>query len=90
MVLARMMLCVVVAEVGVARSPIDTEMFLGDAVANPVEPHIYCLGATLLDGVVGDADGSGVVGCHGSGFEWGAAHFGQCCVKNFSFLAVME
>jgi hypothetical protein len=75
-VLARMMLCVVITEVGVARGPIDSEVFLSNAVAYPVKTHVHGLRATLLDRVVCDADGSGVVGCHWSGFKGGAAHFG--------------
>jgi hypothetical protein len=75
MVLVGMMLCVVVAKVGAAGSPIYEEMFLGDAVVNPIEPHIHRFGATLLDGVVGDANGGGVVGRDWGEFEWGPSHF---------------
>ena len=57
----RMVLSEVIRLVGQARLPVDSELALLDSVADPVEPHVHCLGAFCLDCVVGDAAGRGVV-----------------------------
>ena len=66
MVLAGMMLTHVVSQIGTARTMIYNELALSDFVANPKEAHIHGFGALLLDIVVGDAGGSGIVSDHWS------------------------
>ena len=56
-----MMFCEVVCEIEVSRCPIHVELVLFDAIPYPIEMHIDGAGASLGDGVVGYANGSGVV-----------------------------
>jgi hypothetical protein len=44
----------VVSEVGGATLPVDDELALAYAVADPVEAHVNGFGALLVDGVIGD------------------------------------
>jgi hypothetical protein len=44
-----------VAEVLSAGSPVDDELVLSDAIADPVEPHVHCAGFALPEGVVCDS-----------------------------------
>jgi hypothetical protein len=44
-----------------AFAPVDVKLTLACTVAYPVKAHVDGLGSFLLDGVVGDARGSGVV-----------------------------
>jgi hypothetical protein len=57
----------VVSHVGGAAFPVDNELALADAVADPVEAHVNGFGAFLSDGVIGDAHGILVVGLDGRG-----------------------
>ena len=50
-----------------ARSPVDQEMSLTDAVADPMETHVHGFGAMSLDGIVDDANCGGVVSLAGCG-----------------------
>ncbi len=50
-----MMLGEVVGEVLSAQSPVDDELVLFYAVANPVETHVHAAGFALFERVVGDA-----------------------------------
>jgi hypothetical protein len=52
----------VVGSVGDAAAPIDNELALADAVADPIETHVHGFGPFLFDRVVGNAGGSAVVG----------------------------
>ena len=52
----------VVSKVSCRRSPIDVELALLDAILEPVEAHVDCLGAFLLDGVGEDASACCIVG----------------------------
>jgi hypothetical protein len=49
------MLGEVVAEVFSAGAPVDDELVLSDAIADPVEPHVHCAGFALIEGVVCDS-----------------------------------
>lgn len=80
---------VVVSVVVGAGLPIDVVMALLDAVADPVVAHVNCTGTLLPDGVVGDADGGGVVGLYGCGGLW-VAHFFKDCADDGSFFHVDE
>ena len=51
------MFCVVVFEVFRAGSPADEELFLSDAILDPIKTHVHGFGAFLFDRVVGEAGG---------------------------------
>jgi hypothetical protein len=55
----------VVSSVGDAVAPVDNELALRDAVADPIETHVHGFGPSLFDRVVGNAGGSAVVGDDG-------------------------
>ena len=67
MVCWRVMFGEVVGEIVGAAAPVDDELALADAVADPVETHVDGLGAALFDGVVYDPGGAVVVYLKGSG-----------------------
>ena len=56
-----MMFGEIVCEVEVSRCPIHVELVLFDTIPYPIETHVNGAGSSLCDGVVGKADGSGVV-----------------------------
>ena len=62
-----MVLCVIVAQVSDAGLPVDEELTLACAVADPIKSHVDRFQSFLLDGIVGKATGGGVVylGCRG-------------------------
>lgn len=66
---------VVVREIGRSTLPVDVELALADAVADPVIAHVDRLGAFLLHRVVDDALGDSVVSLDGSGWLWMAKFF---------------
>ena len=45
-------LCHVVGDVFGCRDVYDAELVLADTIANPMKPHVDCLAALLLDGVI--------------------------------------
>ncbi len=53
MKLLRQIFCHVVGDVFFRRDVYDAESVLANAIANPMKPHVDCLAALLLDGVVG-------------------------------------
>ena len=65
-----MVLGVIVAQVIDARLPVDEEMNLTCAVAYPIKSHVDRFQSFLLDGVVGEAVGGGVVDLDCSGRLW--------------------
>ena len=56
-----MVLVMIVSQVSDARLPVDKELTLDCAVAYPIKAHVYRFRSFLLDGVVGEAVGGGVV-----------------------------
>ena len=56
-----MMFGEVVAVVVFAWGPKDLELALADTVADPIEAHVNCFGALLLDGVIDNSLSAGVV-----------------------------
>jgi hypothetical protein len=76
MVCKRMLFGEVIGQIVRATAPMDDELALGHAIAHPIEVHVNGLGATLFDGVVGNASGTGVVGLNGGG-RLGVAHVGE-------------
>ena len=89
MMARRMVLGMIVAEVLLARSPVDKKLSLSDAIANPVETHIHGFGAFLLDCVVGKSRRRGVVGLHGCGWLR-VSKFGEGDADGYGFLAIVE
>jgi hypothetical protein len=65
---------VVIGHVALSWSPINVEFSLLDPISDPVETHVDGMGALLLDVVVGNAAGSGIVGLDWHGWLW-MAHF---------------
>jgi hypothetical protein len=71
-----MMLCKVISSVAAAfTTPVYVELALVDAVANPIEGHVYGIGSLLFDSIIGDTGSCNVVHCHGCGKLW-MTHFG--------------
>jgi hypothetical protein len=66
----------VVGHVGRAAFPVDDELALADADADPVEAHVNGFGALLSDGVIGNTHGTLIVGLDGCG-GLGMAQFGK-------------
>ena len=58
----------VVGQVGGSAFPVDDELALADAVADPVEAQVNGFGALLLDGVIGDAHSTFIVSLDGCGW----------------------
>jgi hypothetical protein len=58
---SRVMFAEIVSAIGCAGFPKYVELFLADAVADPIETHVNGLGVFLLDGIVGQSSGGGVV-----------------------------
>ena len=52
------MLGKIIGEVIGAFFPVNSELILADAIADPIESHVDGFGAALLDGVVNDAFGT--------------------------------
>ena len=53
----RMVFSRIVSNISVSRSPEDKESFLTNAILDPVEVHIHCLGSFNFDGGIGEAIG---------------------------------
>ena len=62
----------------IAWAPIDKELALGDAVSDPVESHVNCLGLSLFHRVQGKAHRYFVISLDWSGWL-GMSHFGEGC-----------
>jgi hypothetical protein len=52
-----MVLGEIVCQVLGIRAPVNQEVTLVDAVTDPIETHVYSLGATLTNGGVDDSSG---------------------------------
>jgi hypothetical protein len=63
------------------------ELALFDSVTHPVKTHVHSFGVLLLNGVVDNAKGSGVVGLDGCGGLW-MAHFFEGSAEWDSFFGV--
>ena len=81
------MLSMVIAQVGRTRLPVDQKLFLADAVLDPIKTHVYCFGALLLHGPVGEALSGGIVNLH-RGRTLRANHFGKIGANGHIFLSV--
>ena len=65
-----MMLDVVVAKVGDDRLPVDEELAMACEILYTIKVHVNHPQSFLLDGVVGEAVGGGVVNLDCSGRLW--------------------
>ena len=84
-----MVLGEVVGLVQTAFLPVDVELTLADAVADPVKPHVDGFGALLFDRVIGDAGGGAVVGLDGRRWLW-VTEFFEGGADGARFFAVVE
>jgi hypothetical protein len=84
-----MMFSEIISSVQNSSFPIDMELALADAVANPVEAHVNGFGSFLFDRVIGDAKGGTVVS-----YNWsrrlGIAKFLKARTNRARFFAVVE
>ena len=71
-VMFREIICIIIA----SPPPINQEVTLLDAIADPVKAHVNGFGPPLLDGGIGDACGTCVVSLDGRCHLW-VAHFFQ-------------
>jgi hypothetical protein len=78
----------VVGSVGDAAAPVDNELALADAVADPIKTHVHGFGSFLFDRVVGDAGGSAVVG-DDRGCSLGMSEFFESDALRDGFLAIV-
>ena len=69
--------------------PVDMKLALPYAITNPIEMHVHCLGASLLDCIIGNTTGSAVVSDDGCGWL-GMAEFIENVVNGIRFLAIVE
>ena len=59
------MLCAVISQVFSTRGPVEYELPLDHVVAQPVESHVYRLGAFGDNRVVGESHSGGIIGLDG-------------------------
>jgi hypothetical protein len=74
MMLGGMMFSGVISKIGIAGFPVDMELVLANAIAEPVKTHVHCFGAALDDSVSEYAGGTLVVKLDGGRALW-VAHF---------------
>lgn len=78
---------VVIGHVGTTRGPNDAVLVLVDAILDPVVAHVDGTGSLLLDSIVGDTDGCGVVGVDECGCL-GVAHVEEGLSNDNAFFGV--
>lgn len=66
---------VIIGHVGFTATPDNFELALSNSAFDPVEAHVDGFGSFLFDGVVGNAEGSAVVGDNDSWWLWMAKFF---------------
>ena len=84
MIRGRVVLGVVISKVVGATFPVEAELLLGFATAEPVEAEPYHFGSTLDNSVVEETSGCGVVGLDWS-LRLGPTHFFEGCTKGDEF-----
>ena len=84
-----MVFCKIIRKIVGTAAPVDKELAFMDSVFDPVEAHVDCLGAALLDSIVGDACGAGIVS-----LKWGCrlrmAHLFEGCAEPGAIFGVVE
>ena len=66
MMCGRMVLGEIVRKIGLTAFPIDNELALSNAVANPIKTNVDCFGSPSFDHVVSNAHCSAVIRNNGS------------------------
>ena len=61
----RVMFCVIVGQIGYAWLPVDEELAVAGAVADPVEAHVDGFGELLFDGVICKSESVELLTCIG-------------------------
>ena len=57
--------CDVISQVLSVRGPVESDLALDHASANQIEFHVHICGALGYNGIVGESNGSGIVGLDG-------------------------
>jgi hypothetical protein len=84
-----MMFCVIIAEIFTSWSPINVKFLLADSVGQPMVSHVHCFLSFLFDGLVQDAECSGVIGAErGRGLN--VSQFSECNSKWGATLGVVK
>jgi hypothetical protein len=83
----RMMLSEIITHIGVTRLPSYIELVLFNSVFYPVEYHVHCFGALLLDCVIDDAICCGVISFEFCGFL-SVAHSRKWCARDNAFFGI--
>ena len=65
----------VIREVLVCEGPVHMVLLLVDAISDPIEMHVNGTGSALGDGVIGEANGSGVINLNGCWGLWVSEFF---------------
>jgi hypothetical protein len=81
---------VVIAVVGGARGPADSELALVGATLDPIEPHVDCLGPLDFGAAVGESIGRGVIRCDSGWLCLGPADFSKDLADMDCLLAIVE
>ena len=89
MVRCGMVLGKIIGTVSSALAPVDLELALTHAIANPVKTHVDGFRPLLLDRIGSNATGSVVIGCDGRRWLW-MAQFGKSDAKRAGLFAVVE
>ena len=79
----------VVGQIVSPAAPVNDELALVDAIADPVETHVHGFGSALFDSAVRDASSTGVVGLDWCGWLR-MAHVVQRGAQHGSLFAVEE
>ena len=78
----------VISQIVRTMAPMNDEIALGDEIMHPVKTHIHGFGATLLDGIIGNASSTSVVSLNES-WRLGVTHLEKSLAQNGGFLAVV-
>lgn len=84
-----MVFCKIIGSIQCTGFPVDNKLALADTIADPIESHINCLGTFLLDGIIDDSFGTGVIRLDWRGGLW-VAKFSESGAKSAGILGVVE
>jgi hypothetical protein len=85
------MLGEIVCRIIAARGPVEIELFLLDAIEQPMPSHIKSFRFFQADFGMQNTVGCGVVGFEGNATGWlRVPHFGQRCDDGYSLLSIEE
>ena len=83
------MLCKIVGQVVGSTAPVDEKLALVDTVSDPIKAHVDGFRAALLDGVVGNPSGTGIVCLDWSGVLW-VAHAFESGTKHGAIFGIVK